>query len=162
MTRLILSLAAALSLAACATAPTVYQPSAGPQAVGYSEYRIEPGRYRITFRGGPGAPPQQISDYALLRAADLAIADGYDWFRVADRFMEGRPDTSPRMSIGIGGASFGRHSAVGVGVNQGFSLGGGPAVASTIEVVMGKGDRPRGTDIYDARALRQNLGGRAI
>jgi hypothetical protein len=161
MSRLILAAVAALSLAACATPPTLYQPAAGPQAIGYSEYRIEPGRYRITFRGGPGAPPQQVSDYALLRAADLAIADGYDWFKVADRFMEGRPDNAPRVSMGFGGADFGRHSSVGVGVGVGsFSLGGGPAVSSTIEVVMGRGERPRGMDVYDARSLRQNLGQR--
>jgi hypothetical protein len=29
-----------------------------------------------------------------------------------------------------------------------------------VEVVMGKGERPRGADVYDARALRQNLGAR--
>ena len=161
MTRLILAATAALALAACATAPTRYQPAVGRDAVGFSEYRIEPGRYRITFRGGPGAPPEQVSDYALLRAADLAIAEGYDWFRVSDRFLEGRPDRSPRLSVGVGGASFGRRSAVGVGVSQGISLGGGPAVASTIEVVMGKGERPRGADIYDAQALRQNIGARS-
>lgn len=160
MKRLIPPLLACLSLAACATAPTVYQPAAGPRAVGYSEYRIEPGRYRITFQGGPGAPPQYVMDLALLRAADLAIADGYDWFRVADRFLQGRPDNGPRLSLGVGGASFGRHSAVGVGVSNGISLGGGPSVASTIEVVMGKGERPRGGDVYDARALRENLGRR--
>ena len=161
MTRLILIAAAALSLAACATAPTLYQPAAGPHAVGYREYRIEPGRYRITFQGGPGAPPQQVQDYALLRAADLAIADGYDWFRIADRFMEGRPDRGPQLSLGVGGADFGRHSSVGVGVGLGaISLGGGPSVASTIEVVMGRGERPRGADTYDARALRRNLGER--
>ena len=161
MKRLILPLLASLSLAACATAPTVYQPAAGPRAVGYSEYRIEPGRYRITFQGGPGAPAQYVMDLALLRAADLAIADGYDWFRISDRFLQGRPDNGPRLSLGVGGASFGRHSAVGVGVSNGISLGGGPSVASTIEVVMGKGERPRGGDVYDARALRENLGRRA-
>lgn len=161
MKRLILPLLASLSLAACATAPTVYQPATGPKSVGYSEYRIEPGRYRITFQGGPGAPPQYVTDLALLRAADLAIADGYDWFRVADRFLQGRPDNGPRVSLGLGSASFGRHTAVGVGVGAGsFSLGGGPSVASTIEVVMGKGERPRGGDVYDARALRENLGRR--
>ena len=58
MTRLILIAAAALSLSACAAAPTLYQPAQGPQSVGYREYRIEPGRYRITFQGGPGAPPE--------------------------------------------------------------------------------------------------------
>ena len=41
-----------------ATAPTLYGPAVRPDAVGFSEYRIEPGRVRITFRGGPGAPVQ--------------------------------------------------------------------------------------------------------
>ena len=158
LSALTVALAASLMLGACATPPTLYQPAAGPVAVGYSEYRIEPGRYRITFRGGPGAPAQQVADYALRRAADLALADGYDWFRVADRVTDVRPDTGPRMSVGIGGATFGRHSGASVGVSQGIPLGGGPTLAQTIEVVMGKGDRPRGADIYDARELRRNLG----
>jgi hypothetical protein len=161
MTRLLLISLAAATLAGCATAPTLYQPAAGRDGVGYSEYRIEPGRYRITFQGGPGAPPEQVTDYALLRAADLAIAEGYDWFRVSDRFMQGRPDRGPRVSFGVGGASFGRRSGVGVGVSSGgMSLGGGPSVAATIEVLMGKGERPRGADVYDARALRANIGAR--
>jgi len=161
MTRLLLIAAAALSLTACASAPTLYQPAQGPQAVGYREYRIEPGRYRVTFQGGPGAPVQQVQDYALLRAADLAIAEGYDWFRVADRFLEGRSDRGPRMSLGVGSASYGRRSSVGVGVGVGsINLGPGPSVSTTIEVVMGRGERPRGTDTYDARALRRTLGER--
>lgn len=159
MKRLIIA-AAALTLAACATTPTVYQPAAGPRAVGYSEYRIEPGRYRVTFRGGPGAPPQQVMDYALVRAADLAIAEGYDWFRVADRFTEGRPDRGPRVGVGVGGADYGRRSGVSLGLGTSFNLGGGPSLASTIEVVMGRGERPRGLDTYDARALRRSLGAR--
>jgi opacity protein-like surface antigen len=161
MKRLAIAALAALSLSACATAPTVYQPSAKPGAVGYSEYRIEPGRYRITFQGGPGAPPQYVTDLALLRAADLALADGYDWFRVSDRFMQGQPDRGPRVSFGVGSASFGRRSSIGVGVGtSSIPLGGGPTVASTLEVVMGKGPRPAGADVYDARALRSNLGQR--
>ncbi len=152
--------AALLSLSACASAPTLYQPAASRDGVGYSEYRIEPGRYRITFRGGPGAPPEQVTDYALVRAADLALAEGYDWFRVADRFLEGRPDNAPRIGLGVGSGSYGRRSGVGVGLSTGFSLGGGPAVASTLEVVMGRGERPRGADIYDARELRKSLGAR--
>jgi hypothetical protein len=49
---------------------------------------------------------------------------------------------------------------VGLGVGQGFSLGGGPSLSTTIEVVMGKGERPHGLDVYDARALRRTLGAR--
>jgi opacity protein-like surface antigen len=160
MKRLVVVAAAALLLAACATAPTLYQPAAGPQAVGYSEYRIEPGRYRVTFRGGPGAPPQQVMDYALVRAADLAISEGYDWFRVADRFTEGRPDRGPRVGVGVGGGDYGYRSGVSLGVGTTFNLGGGPSLSTTIEVVMGRGERPRGGDVYDAKALRRTLGER--
>ena len=160
MTRLIATLLAAASLAGCATGPTLYQPAAGPNAVGFSEYRIEPGRYRVTFRGGPGAPIQQVSDYALLRAADLALAEGYEWFRVADRVTEGRPDSGPRLGVGVGGGDYGYRSGVSLGVGTSFNLGGGPSLIQTIEVVMGRGERPRGADVYDARALRENLGQR--
>ncbi|MFN3585675.1 CC0125/CC1285 family lipoprotein [Phenylobacterium sp.] len=157
MKRLIVPALAALSLAACATQPTVYQPAAGPSAIGYSEYRIEPGRYRVTFQGGPGASPRYVSDLALLRAADLAVADGYDWFQVTDRFMQGRGDSGARLGLGVGGADFGRHSSVGLGLGTSFNLGGGPSVAATLEVLMGRGPRPPGLDTYDAQALRRNL-----
>jgi hypothetical protein len=81
---------------------------------------------------------------------------------VSDRFTEGHPDRSPRVSFGVGGASFGRRSGVGVGVSSGgMSLGGGPSVSTTIEVVMGRGERPRGGDVYDARGIRANIGPRA-
>ena len=159
MKRFALAALAALSLAACASTPTVYQPAAGPNAVGYSDYRIEPGRYRVTFRGGPGAPPAQVMDLALIRAADLALADGYDWFRVSDRFVRqeggGR---GPEVSLGVGGMSFGRHSSTGVGLGTGFDLSGGPALSATLEVFMGRGPRPYGVDTYDARDVRRTLG----
>lgn len=163
MKRSVLAALAALSLAACATAPTVYQPATGPTAIGYSEYRIEPGRYRVTFQGGSGAPPEQVMDFALMRAADLALAEGYDWFRVSDRFMQATgASRGPRISLGVGGASFGRRSAVGVGVGSGFDLGGGGygggATAATIEVFMGRGPKPPGVDVYDAHAVRRTLG----
>ena len=162
MKQLLAAFACSTALVACATAPTVYGPSApGRQAVGFSEYRIEPGRYRVTFRGGGGAPPAQVADYALLRAAELTLTDGYDWFRVADRWMEGAPDRGPQVSIGGGSASFGRRSSVGVGVGTSFSLGGGPSLSQTIEVVMGRGAAPRDADVYDARSIQREIGGRA-
>src|SRR6516164_7347777 len=86
MKRLLPAAFAALALAACTT-PTVYQPASGPDAVGFSEYRIEPGRYRVFFHGGSGAPPERVMDLALLRAAELTLAGGYDWFRVSDRMV---------------------------------------------------------------------------
>lgn len=158
MKRLVLPLAAALALAACAT-PTVYGPAAGPTAVGYSEYQIEPGRFRVMFRGGGGAPPEQVMDYALKRAADLALAQGYDWFRVSDRYVRGvGGGYGPNVDVGIGGMSFGHNSAVGGSVGTGFNLGGGPELEASIEVLMGRGPLPPGLDVYDAHAVSRSLG----
>lgn len=161
MKRLVLAAALSLSVAACAATPTYYQPAAGPGGVGFSEYRLEPGRYRITFAGGPGAPVNQVSDYALLRAAELALADGYDWFRVSDRFVQGRQGGDSRMSVGVGGGNYGWRSGVGVGLGTSFDLGGGPRLSSTIEVMMGRGPRPPGADVYDAREVRREISARA-
>ncbi|MFN3515416.1 MAG: CC0125/CC1285 family lipoprotein [Phenylobacterium sp.] len=158
----ILAIAGLLALSACATAPTVYAPAAGPQSPGYSELRIEPGRYRITFRGGGGAPVEQVADYALLRAADLALAEGYDWFRVVDRVTrQAAPNSGPRVSLGAGGGPGPYRSGVGVGLGTSFDLGGGPAVAQTIEVLMGRGAKPTERDVYDAREVRRMVGARA-
>ncbi|MDB5494476.1 MAG: hypothetical protein JWP86_1813 [Phenylobacterium sp.] len=161
MKRTLLAALACLSLAACAT-PTHFQPAGGPGAVGFSELRIEPGRYRVTFQGGPGAPEAQVQDYALLRAADLALAEGYDWFRIVDRSVRQTGYGGASVGLGVGGMSFGRHSATGVGVGTGFPLSGGPALQASLEVLMGRGPRPPGEDVYDARGVRASIGGRAI
>lgn len=155
----LLALAASVSLAACATpAPTLFAPASGPQAVGFSEYRIEPGRYRVTFRGGPGAPPAQVADYALLRAADLTLADGYDWFRISQRNWQDAPrDGGSRVSLGLGGSSYGGRTGVGLGLSKSFELGGGPSLAQSLEVVMGKGAPPPNADVYVAREVRRNI-----
>src|SRR6185369_1173595 len=112
--------------------------------------------YRVTFQGGPGAPPAQVQDYALLRAADLAVAEGYDWFRVTDRMTRENGYSGATLSLGFGGASYGHHSATGVGVGAGgIPLGGGPALVATLEVLMGKGPKPSDGDVYDARGVQR-------
>ena len=163
MRRLTMIIALCAALGACATAPTVYGPATRAQGVGFSEMRIEPGRYRVTFRGGPGAPIAQVSDYALLRAADLTLADGYDWFRVVDRYVaQSGADSGPRVSVGAGGGSGGYSSGVGLGVGTSFNLGGGPALTQTIEVIMGRGAPPASAagQVYNAADVRRTIGGR--
>ena len=158
MKRLVIPLLAALSLSACATGPTPFQPAGGRGGVGFSEMRIEPGRYRVTFQGGPGAPAAQVQDYALLHAAELALAEGYDWFRVTDRAVRQNGYSGVSLGLGFGGMSFGRHSATGVGVSTGgIPLSGGPALVATLEVLMGKGSKPAEGDVYDARGVQQSL-----
>ena len=146
-----------LGLAACET-PTLYQAAARPDAVGYSEFKIEPGRYRVTFQGGDGAPARQVEDYTMRRAAEVALRDGYDWFQIVDRAGEVRPPhSSSAISIGGGGADFGRGGGVGVGLGAAFPLSGGPRITRSLEIFCGSGPHPPGPNVYDARAVLASL-----
>lgn len=168
MKRLIALAVSAALLTACTTTPTLYAPQTAPRGAGYSEYRLEDGRYRVTFQGNPGASANQISDYVLLRSAELALRDGYDWFRVADRMTE-QTGSGGGSSLSVGGGTssydYGRHgsgSSVGLGVGTTFNLGPKPAVTSSMEVVFGRGQPPRDANVYDARAIVRTIGeGRA-
>ena len=161
MKRLAISALALMTLSACET-PTVYQEATRAGAVGYSEQRIEPGRYRVTFQGGGGAPAQQVENYALLRAAQVAVRDGYDWFRVVDRNGYAAPPRSgSSLSIGGGSGSFGRGGGFGLGLGTSFDLSGGPAVTRSIEILAAHGPASRDPDAYDARGVINNLGPRA-
>ncbi len=167
MNRLTLPLiaAAGFALSACASlAP--YGPQMGPNGQGYAEQRIESNRFRVTYNG-VGAPGP-VADYALLRAAELTLAQGYDWFEVTQRWTDGRLDSAgglrPSVSIGAGSSSYGgrygsyRSSGVGVGVGLNFS---GPSPTSTsLEVVMGNGETPDRPNAYDASGVRESLGWR--
>ena len=154
-------------LAACASTPTVYGAATGAQtSVGFTDYRIETGRYRVTFTGGGGAPMNQVADYALLRAAEVSLRDGYDWFRVVDRRdsqVGGGSGGGPRLSIGGGSSSWsggrrGGGSSVGLGVGTSVDLSGGPAYSRTLEVLAGKGPVPKEGDVYDARDIVRVIG----
>ena len=161
MRRLLAIAALTATVAACAT-PTRYQPAVGPSAVGFSEQQIEADRFRVTFRGGGGAGAAQVADYALLRAADLTLGSGYEWFVVDQRYTEQLGSGSgPRFNVGVGGTDFGRSSAVGIGVGTGFNLGGGPALATTLEIRLGRGPRPTGFNVYDAAQVRATVAPRA-
>ncbi|MEJ2817177.1 MULTISPECIES: hypothetical protein [unclassified Caulobacter] len=168
MKRLLALAFSAALLTACTTTPTVYAPQTAAHGAGYSEYRLENGRYRVTFQGNPGASVNQVSDYVLLRSAELALRDGYDWFRVADRMTQQNGSNSgSTLSVGGGTSSYdyGRHgggSSVGLGVGTTFNLGPKPSITSSMEVVFGRGQPPRDADVYDARAIVRTVGeGRA-
>ncbi len=158
MTRLLLIVVATLGLAACQTTPTVYAPASGPRTVGYSEFPIETDRWRVSFRGQPGTDATRIWGLALQRAAELTLSKGYDWFRVTEQRTSARGSGGPIVSLGVGGASFGGHTAVGASGSTGFDLGGGPAFTVSLEILMSHGPAPRTPDAYDARQVRTAAG----
>ena len=155
----ILGLAASsLALAGCASlAP--YGAQGGPGGQGYSEQRIESDRFRVTYNG-VGAPGP-VADFALLRAAELTTQGGYDWFEVVQSWTDGRPGGAggvrPSVSIGGGTSRYGGYSASGVGVGLGLDLSGPQPTSTTLEIVMGRGDKPARPSAYDARDVQSAL-----
>ena len=86
------ALALVASLGACTTAPTPYQPYIAESADGihggYSDQRLAPNRFRVKFHGNELTSRERVEHYLLYRAAEITVANGYDWFAVADRHTE--------------------------------------------------------------------------
>ncbi len=150
--------ASALALTACASlAP--YGRQMGPNGQGYSEQQIERDRFRVTYKG-VGAPGP-VADMALFRAAQLTVEQGYDWFEVTQRWIDGRPDSAggvrPSVSVGASSGRYGGWSTSGVGLGLGFDLSGPQPTSTTLEVVMGRGPRPDRREAYDARGVQDAI-----
>lgn len=75
-------LAAVLALGACQTAAPAYRAASGPSDVGFFSAPAEGGRQAVTYTGEKGMTPAQVAEYALLRAAELTLASGQQWFAV--------------------------------------------------------------------------------
>jgi flavin-binding protein dodecin len=147
-----------LLVAACAS-PTPYKPATKAGGAGYSDTRIETDRYRVSFSTSAGGA-QAAQDMALRRAADLTLQQGYDWFEVTQRDTDVNRNSGSSFSLGVGGASFGRSSATGVGASVGIPVGAGPAATASLEIRMGKGAKPTSSNAYDARGVQASFAGR--
>lgn len=127
------ALASLLMLAACATAGPPPQPRA---------LNVAPGVWRLSTAAG-SSPNARLG--VLRRAADLTLAEGGDWFRVLDR------------QAGQSGDGYG----FGSGVSPADDLLSSPGAVSlaTLEIEVGRGSRPQGREVYDAREIAARLGG---
>ncbi|MCI3130778.1 CC0125/CC1285 family lipoprotein [Phenylobacterium aquaticum] len=180
--RALAAVAALAALSACATA-TPYQPRLAQQAVagGFSEQRIEPNRFRVTFAGNSLTSRETVESYLLFRAAELTQAQGYDWFSIADRQTDRRTQTYLQTDPFYNswyGSHFGHFAPTwryhgGHGWNTWDSHMGGPFFANridvrtiqkfeaTAEIVMARGAKPLDDPAaFEARAVLENLGPR--
>jgi hypothetical protein len=162
MLRHSLLIAAFAALAACASTPA-YGPAPSARGAGYSETQVESNRYFVTYRAAGPADAQLLQDYAMLRAAEITLQHGRDWFWVDRRSLDdaGASGGGPSVGIGIGGGNWGRHSGLGVGVGLNIPLGGAPAGSrargASVEIRFGEGVKPDDANAYDAHALSTNI-----
>ena len=88
----IIAAAAATSLliTGCASRSTPYQPISAANKIsgGYSDERIGEDRFRVKFSGNTLTSREKVESYLLLRAAELTLEQGMDWFAIEDRVVE--------------------------------------------------------------------------
>lgn len=160
-TRAILTFAAVLGAAACATA-TPYAPAGGDNRYGYSDQKLEEDRYRVTFSGNSLTDLRTVETYLLFRAAELTTEIGDDWFTIvrqqqdADRELRGTGS-----SAGFSGRFF--HPNRGFfGYNDPFfndvNIREITRYEVTAEILTGDDPEPNDADAYDASEVIENLG----
>lgn len=149
---------AASFLAACVTAVgTPYGP-ADSKGFGYSERRIEDNRFRVVFAGDGATSAVTVEDFAIRRAAELAVQNGYDWFLVAARDVAGESKGGVGVGAGLGTGSFGRRGGVSVGVGGDLGrVGARRFFTARLEVLMGTGPTPNEPNAYNASMVLRTI-----
>lgn len=168
-TKLIFLLSPLLLLTACATS-TPYQAAEGRGKDGYTETQLTENRYRIVFTGNSRTDAETVQDYALLRAAELTLETGNDWFQLVNRDDDKtvRGGNVVGTDIGFGGqtAVFQRCGLVScsTAVSSSPRIGGGVTTTaertshtSQLEMVVGESPAPDTVETYDARELSATL-----
>jgi hypothetical protein len=167
--RSVLALAAigALGLAACETA-TPYQPLAhgGAVAGGFTDERLDDTHFRVTFKGNDATSRSRVENYLLYRAADLTVAQGFDWFEMVDHDTRnnGQVYVDPAFGPGWGYWRPGwRYWGGGFGPWGPYDVDRIDRYQATADIFVGHGPKPAGdARAFDARQVMANLGPKIV
>jgi hypothetical protein len=180
---LVSAIALAGALSACETA-TPYQPlqKGSTTSGGFSDQSLDANHFGVTFEGNYVTSRQTVETYLLYRAAQLTLAQGFDWFETVDRHTErdqrtylyADPFYGPGYAWGYWRPSW-RFYGGGFGWGSWGPYWGDPFWANSVQVqtaqkfqasaviVMGHAPKPPGDlRAFDARAVMTNLGPKII
>ncbi|MEO1722639.1 MAG: hypothetical protein AAFR84_09575 [Pseudomonadota bacterium] len=153
--------AVVLAITGC-TEPTRYTPAV--ERDGYTDRSVEENRFRVSFAGNTQTPRETVETYLLYRAAELTLAAGKDWFKLANQDTEVETRFSS-FSTGFGSSGFGPFFYRS-GFRHGFFGGFGAATTTRpitryeafANILVFEGEKP--TDdpaAYDARSVIETL-----
>lgn len=86
MARRVVACTAALILTACAT-PAAYQPARAEDLdeIGYLDHQLAPDQYAVAFLANCHTSRRRAFDFAMLRAAELGVHNGFLYFSILRR-----------------------------------------------------------------------------
>lgn len=161
MKTLLISLATATLLTACATGPTAYGPAQG-RGLGFSAQQIEKDRFQVSFTG---RNIDEARNLALLRAAEVTQQYGFTHFRVVGSDTRGnenrRSPVSSSIGIGIGSGGYRRGTStnvgIGIGINDVARALQGNKVTASLEIILGGVVGSGGDNVYEAESIIGSL-----
>jgi hypothetical protein len=171
MTTRIAMTAMFLALGACASTPE-YVAAGDAAGYGYYSQRIEDDRYRVNFNGNRHTSYEEARNYALLRAAEVTVAEGYDWFEIVDResLTTESLRREPAARTGyvehwtvedrcglLGCTRRARPSAFTTTSLEFDATRPATRYMHSLEIVMGKGEQPEDGHAYDAREVMRTV-----
>ena len=150
--RPLLLVIALLLLCACSTS---YQDSGFTG--GYSETRLDENVFKVSFNGNAYTKREKVSDFTMLRSAELALEHGYTYFAVIDEnsYTGHSTYTTPTTSRTTGSVdSYGN-------INARTTTSGGqtynyskPSAENTIVCFK---EKPEGVFVYKARFVYDSI-----
>ncbi|NVJ97890.1 MAG: hypothetical protein HWE25_07045 [Alphaproteobacteria bacterium] len=157
----------ALLLAACASSGDNYMAADSKGDYGYYETALGDERYRVVYKSR-GDNPEKARDYALLRASEITLQNGYDWFEVVDRDTTSKQREDRGMVTTRVYATTYRECGVLTcrtvtrptyidSAHAENRPSGTESTATILEFVMGDGEKPDGGRYYDAQTLANTI-----
>ena len=160
-----------LSLTGCASS-SHYTAANDAGDTGYYSQKISSDRIRVGFNGDRHTDLEETRSFALLRAAELTVVEGFDWFRIVERESRSTKTLYPHEAYSSFGyeRAYTRTTRCGLlscsdslhpTVTHAGGINDDKPVSKhsyTIEIVMGAGDKPADADCYDARKLIKDGG----
>lgn len=127
---------------------------------GFSETQLAPNMYRVDFKGNSMTDVQRVQDFALLRSAELTVANGFKYFAIINSNTDLNTEThvTPiHVNTNVNAYSTGRN----ITANARSSVSGGniyqTTEPSTSNLILMLESKPSEVFSYDAFFLVQSL-----
>jgi hypothetical protein len=155
----IVSLAGSLPMRALA------DPGEGAAPPSAAEQQVAADRFRVRYTGQAAMSADQVKDAAMLRAAQLTIEKGADWFEILPAGRAARLPSSVNTDFGPDYSVTRNCTATGCTVKAQPMLaetGAAPVYEHSLEIMIGSGETLEGgrSRIYNAREMVSNLSAR--
>ena len=153
-------MAISLVITGCATSAYYYkyQGAAG----GFSDIKIQDDIYKVSYSENSFVSVETAEDFALLRAAEVTLTNGYKYFIILDQKSDPHTTSStiPLSSMTVGSGVLAPGSVTGYAST--FNYGGGTVTQSrpsTSNLIQCYKDKPLDASllIYDAKQVQDSL-----